>query len=102
MVKFKNSFREYTLDGKIGNIWKSNHMGNLVFNVEVSYKDLFGDRQNPEILLIYPHMNPLTLNGKQYKIETSDDVVAFHTILEAALLEDILNDKGDAGEQEGD
>lgn len=77
-------------------------MGNLVFNVEVSYQDLFSKRQNPEILLIYPHMNPLTLNGKQYKIETSDDVVAFHTILEAALLEDILNDKGDAGKQEGD
>lgn len=102
MVKFKNSFREYTLDGKIGNIWKSNHMGNLVFNVNVSYQDFFGDRQNHELILIYPHMNPLTLNGKQYKIETSDDVVAFHTILEAALLEDILNDKGDAGEQEGD
>ena len=102
MVKFKNSFREYTLDGKIGNIWKSNHMGNLVFNVEVSYQDLFGNREHAELVLIYPHMNPLTLNGKQYKIETSDDVVAFHSILEAALLEDILNDKGDTGKQEGD
>lgn len=102
MVKFHNSFREYTLDGKIGSIWKSNHMGNLVFNVEVSYQDLFSKRQNPELLLVYPHMNPLTLNGKQYKIETNDDVIAFHSILEAATMEDILNDKGDTGEQEGD
>ena len=102
MVKFSNSFREYTLDGKIGSIWKSKHMGgNLVFNVEASYQDLFSKRQNPELLLIYPHMNPLTLNGKQYKIENNDDVIAFHSILEAALLEDILNDKGDTGKQEG-
>lgn len=102
MVKFHNSFREYTLAGKIGSIWKSNHMGNLVFNVEASYQDLFSKRQNPELLLIYPHMNPLTLNGKQYKIETNDDVIAFHSVLEAAAVEDILNDKGDTGKQEGD
>lgn len=102
MVKFKNSFRKYTLVGKIGDIWKSNHMGNLVFEVETTYQDLFSKRQNTEIVLIYPHMNPLTLNGKQYKIETNDDVLAFHSILEAALLEDILNDKGDTGKQEGD
>ncbi len=102
MVKFSNSFREYTLKGKIGGIWKSNHMGNLVFNVETSYQDMFSKRQNPELLLIFPHMNPLTLNGKEYKIETNDDVIAFHSILEAAVLEDILNDKGDTGKQEGD
>ena len=102
MVKFSNSFREYTLDGKIGTIWKSNHMGNLVFNVKATYQDLFSKRQNPELLLIYPHMNPLTLNGKQYKIENNDDVIAFHSILEAAAVEDILNDKGDTGKQEGD
>lgn len=101
MVKFKNSFREYTLVGKIGSIWKSNNMGNLVFTVETSYQDLFSKRQNSVILLIYPHMNPLTLNGKLYKIETNDDVIAFHSILEAATMEDILNDKGDTGEQEG-
>jgi hypothetical protein len=46
-------------------------------------------------------MNPLTLNGKQYKIETNDDVLAFHSVLEAASVEDILNDKGDTGKQEG-
>lgn len=103
MVKFKNSLREYTLDGKIGSIWKSkNMMGNLVFEVHVSYQDLFSKRQNPEILLVYPHMNPLTLNGKLYKIETNDDVIAFHSILEAATVEDILNDKGNTGKQEGD
>lgn len=68
-------------------------MGNLVFNVEASYQDLFSKRQNPELLLIYPHMNPLTLNGKQYKIESNEDVVAFRAILEAASVEDILNDK---------
>ena len=102
MVKFKNSFREYTLDGKIGSIWKSkNMMGNLVFEVHASYQDLFSKRQKAEILLIYPHMDPLTLNGKLYKIETNDDVIAFHSILEAATMEDILNDKGDTGEQEG-
>lgn len=102
MVKFKNSFREYTLDGKIGTIWKSNHMGNLVFNVEVSYQDLFSKRQNQEVILVYPHMVPLTMNGKQYRIETNDDVLAFHSVLEAASVEDILNDKGDTGKQEGD
>ena len=103
MVKFSNSFREYTLDGKIGSIWKSKHMnGHLVFNVETSYQDMFSKRQNPELLLVFPHMNPLTLNGKEYKIETNDDVIAFHSILEAAVLEDILNDKGDTGKQEGD
>lgn len=102
MVKFKNSFREYTLDGKIGSIWKSkNMMGNLVFEVHVSYQDLFSKRQNPEVILVYPNMVPLTMNGKQYKIETNDDVIAFHSILEAASVEDILNDKGDTGEQEG-
>ena len=102
MVKFKNSFREYTLDGKIGDIRKSNHMGNLVFNVEVSYQDLFSNREYAELVLIYPHMEPLTMNGKQYKIETNDDVLAFHSVLEAASVEDILNDKGDAGKQDGD
>ena len=103
MVKFKNSYREYILDGKIGSIWKSKHMdGNLVFNVEASYQDMFSKRQNPEILLVYPHMDPLTINGKQYKIKTNDDVVAFRAILEAAVMEDILNDKGDAGKQKGD
>ena len=76
-------------------------MGNLVFTVEASYQDLFSKRQNTEILLIYPHMNPLTLNGKLYKIETNDDVIAFHSVLEAASVEDILNDKGDTGKQEG-
>ena len=96
MVKFKNSFREYTLEGKIGDIWKSNHMGNLVFEVETTYPDLFSGKPIPQTLLIYPHMNPLTLNGKQYKIETNDDVIAFHSVLEAASVEDILNDKGAA------
>ena len=76
-------------------------MGNLVFTVDVSYQDPFSKRQNLEILLIYPHMNPLTLNGKLYEIETDDDVIAFHSILEAAAVEDILNGKGDTGEQEG-
>lgn len=75
--------------------------GNLVFEVHASYQDLFSKRQNQEILLIYPHMNPLTLNGKLYKIETNADVIAFHSILEAAAVEDILNDKDDAGKQEG-
>lgn len=102
MVKFSNNFRrEYTLVGKIGDIWKSNHMGNLVFEVETTYQDLFSGKQIPDTLLIYPHMNPLTLNGKQYKIESSEDVVAFRAILEAATVEDILNDKGDTGKQEG-
>ena len=102
MVKFRNSFREYTLDGKIGSIWKSKNMnGNLVFDINASYQDLFSKRQLPETLLVYPHMKPLTLNGKEYKIKTNDDVIAFHSILEAALLEDILNDKGDTGKQEG-
>lgn len=101
MVKFKSGSREYTLDGGIGSIWKSKNMGNLVFTVKVSYQDPFSKRQNTEVLLIYPHMNPLTLNGKQYKIETNDDVIAFHSILEAASVEDILNDKGDTGKQEG-
>lgn len=103
MVKFKNSFREYTLDGKIGDIWKSKNMsGNLVFEVHVTYQDLFCKRQNQEVILVYPHMVPLTLNGKLYKIETSEDVVAFRAILEAASVEDILNDKGDTGKQESD
>lgn len=101
MVKFKNSFREYTLI-EIRPIRNSGYIGNIVFEVEASYKDLFCNRQNTEVILIYPHMNPLTLNGKQYKIETNDDVLAFHSILEAVTMEDILNDKGDAGEQEGD
>lgn len=102
MVKFSNNFRrEYTLVGIIGNIWKSNHMGNLVFEIEVSYSDLFSGKQIPDTLLIYPHMEPLTLNGKQYKLKTNDDVLAFHSVLEAALLEDILTGKGDAGKQEG-
>lgn len=101
MVKFKNSFREYTLI-EIRPIRNSSYIGNIVFEVEASYQDLFCNRQNAEVVLIYPHMNPLTLNGKQYKIETNDDVLAFHSILEAATMEDILNDKGDTGEQEGD
>lgn len=103
MVKFKNSFREYTLDGKIGDIWKSKNMsGNLVFEVHVTYQDPFSKRQNQEVILVYPHMVPLTMNGKQYRIETNDDVLAFHSVLEAASVEDILNDKGDTGKQEGD
>ena len=77
-------------------------MDNLVFTVETSYQDLFSKRQNQEVILVYPHMVPLTLNGKLYKIETNDDVIAFHSILEAATMEDILNDKGDTGKQEGD
>lgn len=100
MVKFKNSFREYTLI-EICPIRDSRYIGNIVFEVKATYKDLFCNRQNTEIVLIYPHMNPLTLNGKQYKIETNDDVLAFHSILEAATMEDILNDKDDAGKQEG-
>lgn len=100
MVKFKNSFREYTLI-EIYSIRNSCYIGNIVFEIKASFKDLFFNRQNTEIVLVYPHMTPLTLNGKQYKIETNDDVLAFHSILEAAAMEDILNDKGDTGEQEG-
>jgi hypothetical protein len=102
MIKFHNSFREYTLSGKIGSIWQSKHIGNIVFDLDVTYEDLFSKRPTRETLLIYPHMNPLTLNGKQYKIETNDDVLAFHSVLEAASVEDILNDKGDTGKQESD
>lgn len=95
MVKFKNSFREYTLV-ELYTIRNSNYIGNIVFEIKVTYQDLFSKRQNTETILIYPHMNPLTLNGKQYKIETNDDVLAFHSVLEAASVEDILNDKGAA------
>lgn len=101
MVKFKNSFREYTLV-ELYTIRNSNYIGNIVFEIKATYQDLFSKRQNTEIVLIYPHMNPLTLNGKQYKIETNDDVLAFHSVLEAASVEDILNDKGDTGKQKGD
>lgn len=101
MVKFKNSFREYILV-EIRPIRKSSYIGNIVFEVEATYQDLFSKRQNTEVLLVYPRMNPLTLNGKQYKIKTNDDVLAFHSVLEAASVEDILNDKGDTGKQEGD
>lgn len=101
MVKFKNSFREYTLV-ELYTIRKSIYIGNIVFEVKATYQDLFSKRQNTELVLVYPHMNPLTLNGKQYKIETNDDVIAFHSILEAATMEDILNDKGDTGKQESD
>lgn len=76
-------------------------MGNLVFTIEVSYQDQFSERQIHENLLVFPHMEPLTLNGKQYKLKTNDDVLAFHSVLEAALMEDILTGKGDAGKQEG-
>lgn len=102
MVKFKNNFREYTLAGKIGSIWKSSHLDSLVFEIEASYQDPFSKQQIPQNLLIFPHINPLTLNGKLYRIESSEDVVAFRSILEAAVMEDILNDKGNAGKQEGD
>lgn len=101
MVKFKNSFREYTLV-EILSIRNSKYIGNIVFEVKSTYQDMFSKRQNTEVLLVYPRMNPLTLNGKQYKIETNDDVLAFHSVLEAASVEDILNDKGDTGKQEGD
>lgn len=101
MVKFKNSFREYILV-EIRPIRNSSYIGKIVFEVKASYQDLFSKRQNTEVMLVYPRMNPLTLNGKQYKIETNDDVLAFRAILEAAVLEDILNDKGDTGKQEGD
>lgn len=100
MVKFKNSFREYTLV-ELYTIRNSNYIGNIVFEIKATYQDLFSMRKNTEIVLVYPHMNPLTLNGKQYKIETNDDVLAFHSVLEAASVEDILNDKGDTGKQEG-
>lgn len=100
MVKFKNSFREYTLV-ELYTIRNSNYIGNIVFEIKATYQDLFSMRKNTEIVLVYPHMNPLTLNGKQYKIETNDDVLAFHSVLEAASVEDILNDKGDIGKQEG-
>ena len=96
MVKFKNNFREYTLAGKIGSIWKSKHMGYLMFEVETTYIDLFSGKQIPQNILIFPNMFPLTLNGKLYRIENNDDVIAFHSILEAASLEDILTGKGDA------
>ena len=101
MVKFKNSFREYTLV-ELYTIRNSNYIGNIVFEIKATYQDLFTMRKNTEIVLVYPHMNPLTLNGKQYKIETNDDVLAFHSVLEAASVEDILNDKGNTGKQEGD
>lgn len=101
MVKFKNSFREYTLV-ELYTIRNSSYIGNIVFEIKATYQDLFSMRKNTEIVLVYPHMNPLTLNGKQYKIETNDDVLAFHSVLEAASVEDILNDKGDTGKQEGD
>lgn len=101
MVKFKNSFREYTLV-ELYTIRNSNYIGNIVFEIKATYQDLFSMRKNTEIVLVYPHMNPLTLNGKQYKIETNDDVLAFHSVLEAASVEDILNDKGNTGKQEGD
>ena len=100
MVKFKNSFREYTLV-ELYTIRNSNYIGNIVFEIKATYQDLFSMRKNTEIVLVYPHMNPLTLNGKQYKIETNDDVLAFHSVLEAASVEDILNDKGNTGKQEG-
>ena len=101
MVKFKNSFREYTLV-ELYTIRNSNYIGNIVFEIKATYQDLFSMRKNTEIVLVYPHMNPLTLNGKQYKIETNDDVLAFHSVLEAASVEDILNDKGNTGKQKGD
>ena len=101
MVKFKNGFREYTLV-ELYTIRNSNYIGNIVFEIKATYQDLFTLRKHTEIVLVYPHMNPLTLNGKQYKIETNDDVLAFHSVLEAASVEDILNDKGDTGKQEGD
>ena len=101
MVKFKNNFREYTLAGKIGSICKSKHLDSLVFEIETNYQDPFSKQQIPQNILIFPHINLLTLNGKLYRIENNDDVIAFHSILEAALLEDILNDKGDTGKQEG-
>lgn len=96
MVKFKNSFREYTLV-EISPIRKSSYIGNIVFEITATYQDLFSKRQNTEVLLVYPRMNTLMLNEKQYKIETNDDVLAFHSVLEAASVEDILNDKGDTG-----
>ena len=102
MVKFKNNFREYTLAGKIGSICKSKHLDSLVFEIETNYQDPFSKQQIPQNILIFPHINPLTLNGKLYRIENNDDVIAFHSILEAAVLEDILNDKDDAGKQKGD
>ena len=101
MVKFKNSFREYTLV-ELYTIRNSSYIGNVVFEIKATYQDLFSMRKNTEIVLVYPHMNPLTLNGKQYNIETNDGVLAFHSVLEAASVEDILNDKGDTGKQEGD
>jgi hypothetical protein len=100
MVKFQNSFREYILD-EIRPIRNSAHIGNIVFEIKATYKNMFCHRQTSEIVLVYPHMNPLTLNGKQYKIETNDDVLAFHSVLEAAALEDILNDENNSGKQEG-
>ena len=102
MVKFKNNFREYTLAGKIGSICKSKHLDSLVFEIETNYQDPFSKQQIPQNILIFPHINPLTLNGKLYRIENNDDVIAFRAILEAAVMEDILNDKGDTGKQEGD
>ena len=102
MVKFKNSYYEYTLAGKIGSICKSKHLDSLVFEIEANYQDPFSKQQIPQNILIFPHINPLTLNGKLYRIENNDDVIAFRAILEAAVMEDILNDKGDAGKQKGD
>lgn len=100
MVKFKNSYREFILV-EITSIRKSGHIGNLVFEIEATYKDLFSKRQNPTTVLVYPHMSPLTLNGKQYKIETNEDVIAFHSVLEALSVEDILNDENNSGKQKG-
>ena len=98
MVKIDNGWRVFTVeeDG-VGQLRSSKILKQVVFDIHVSFINELGERCEDFILVFPQAVNTYTLNGKEYTIKTSDDVIAFRADLEAAYLEDILDDKNNTG-----
>lgn len=98
MVKISNGWRVFTVeeDG-IGELRNSRILKQVLFDIHVSFVNEQGERCDDYILVFPQSSNTYTLNGKEYTIMTSDDVIAFRADLEAAYLEDILDDENNTG-----
>ncbi len=98
MVKIDNGWRVFTVeeDG-IGELRNSRILKQVLFDIHVSFINECGERCDDFILVFPQSANTYTLNGKEYTIMTSDDVIAFRADLEAAYLEDILDDENNTG-----
>ena len=98
MVKIDNGWRVFTVeeDG-IGALRNSRILKQVLFDIHVSFVNERGERCDDYILVFPQSSNTYTLNGREYTIKTSDDVIAFRADLEAAYLEDILDDENNTG-----